>query len=41
MASAGVWLPRLTWYAAGLALGLIVFALHPAPAADLNLGLRP
>jgi hypothetical protein len=35
------WLPRLTWYAAGLALGLMVFALHPAPVADLNLVLAP
>jgi len=35
------WLARLTWYAAGLALGLMVFALHPAPASDLNLALAP
>lgn len=34
-------LPRLTWYAAGLALGLLVFALHPQPVADLNLSLAP
>ena len=33
--------PRLTWYAAGLALGLLVFALHPQPVADLNLSLAP
>jgi hypothetical protein len=36
-----VWLSRITWYAAGLALGLIVFALHPAPASDLNLAFAP
>jgi hypothetical protein len=36
-----VWLPRLTWYGAGLALGLIIFALHPSPVADLNLVLAP
>jgi hypothetical protein len=36
-----VWLSRLTWYAAGLALGLMVFALHPAPVADLNLVFAP
>lgn len=36
-----MWLPRLTWYAAGLALGLLVFALHPAPVAELNLSLTP
>jgi hypothetical protein len=35
------WLPRLTWYAAGLALALMVFALHPSPVADLNLVLAP
>jgi len=36
-----VWLPRLSWYGAGLALGLLIFALHPAPIADLNLDLAP
>jgi len=35
------WLPRLTWYGAGLALGLMVFALHPSPVSDLNLVLAP
>jgi hypothetical protein len=35
------WLPRVTWYGAGLALGLMVFALHPSPVADLNLVLAP
>ena len=35
------WLPRLTWYAAGLALALMVFALHPSPVSDLNLALAP
>lgn len=34
-------LPRLTWYAAGLALGLLVFALHPQPVSELNLSLAP
>jgi hypothetical protein len=38
---ASVWLSRITWYAAGVALGLIIFALHPAPASDLNLGFAP
>ena len=33
--------PRLTWYAAGLALGLLVFAFHPRPVAELNLSLSP
>ena len=32
---------RLTWYAAGLALGLLIFALHPQPVAELNLSLAP
>jgi hypothetical protein len=36
-----VWLPRITWYAAGLALGLLVFALHPQPVNELNLSLAP
>ena len=36
-----VWLPRITWYAAGLALGLLVFALHPSPVSELNLSLAP
>jgi hypothetical protein len=35
------WLPRITWYAAGLALALMVFALHPSPVSDLNLVLAP
>jgi len=35
------WLPRVTWYGAGLALGLMVFALHPSPVADLNLVFAP
>ena len=34
-----VWMARITWYAAGLALALIVFALHPTPVSDLNLVL--
>lgn len=36
-----LWLPRLTWYAAGVALALMVFALHPAPVAELNLVFAP
>jgi len=36
-----LWLSRLTWYAAGPALGLMVFALHPSPVADLNLVFAP
>jgi hypothetical protein len=36
-----VWLPRLSWYGAGLALALLIFALHPSPVADLNLSLAP
>ncbi len=36
-----VWLPRLSWYAAGVALGLIIFALHPSPVSELNLTLAP
>jgi hypothetical protein len=34
-----IWMGRLSWYAAGLALGLIIFALHPQPVAELNLVL--
>jgi hypothetical protein len=36
-----VWLGRLSWYAAGVALALMIFALHPSPVADLNLVLSP
>jgi hypothetical protein len=36
-----VWMGRLSWYAAGVALALIVFALHPSPVAELNLVLAP
>jgi hypothetical protein len=36
-----VWLPRLSWYGAGLALALLIFALHPSPVSDLNLDLAP
>ena len=36
-----VWMARLSWYAAGVALALIVFALHPSPVAELNLVLSP
>jgi hypothetical protein len=36
-----VWMARLSWYAAGLALALLVFALHPSPVSELNLDLAP
>ena len=36
-----VWMGRLSWYGAGVALALIVFALHPSPVAELNLVLSP
>lgn len=36
-----VWLPRLSWYAAGIALALLIFALHPSPVSELNLTLAP
>ena len=36
-----VWLARLSWYGAGLALALMIFALHPSPVAELNLVLAP
>lgn len=36
-----VWMARISWYAAGLALGLLIFALHPSPVAELNLVLAP
>ena len=36
-----VWMARLSWYAAGVALALIVFALHPSPVSELNLTLAP
>ena len=36
-----VWVSRVSWYAAGIALGLIIFALHPSPVSDLNLTLAP
>jgi hypothetical protein len=36
-----LWLSRLTWYGAGLALGLLIFALHPAPVSELNLVFAP
>lgn len=36
-----VWLYRLSWYGAGLALALIIFALHPSPVSELNLTLAP
>ena len=34
-----VWMGRLSWYGAGIALALIVFALHPRPVEELNLVL--
>lgn len=36
-----VWMGRLSWYGAGIAFALIIFALHPSPVADLNLVLAP
>ena len=36
-----VWLMRVSWYAAGVAFALIIFALHPSPVAELNLQLGP
>jgi hypothetical protein len=36
-----VWLARLSWYGAGVALALLIFALHPSPVAELNLVLAP
>lgn len=36
-----VWTIRLSWYGAGLALALMVFALHPSPVSELNLVLAP
>jgi len=36
-----VWLSRISWYAGGLALALLIFALHPSPVAELNLVLAP
>jgi hypothetical protein len=38
---ASAWLARITWYAAGVALGLIIFALHREPASELNLAFAP
>jgi hypothetical protein len=35
------WMGRLSWYGAGVALALIIFALHPSPVSDLNLVLAP
>ena len=36
-----VWVPRISWYAAGIALALLIFALHPSPVSELNLTLEP
>ncbi len=36
-----IWLARLSWYGAGVALALLIFALHPSPVSDLNLVLAP
>lgn len=36
-----VWMGRLSWYAGGMALALLVFALHPSPVSELNLVLAP
>ena len=34
-----VWFSRISWYAAGVGLALIIFALYRAPVSDLNLQL--
>ncbi len=34
-----VWVARISWYAAGLALALLTFAFHPSPVSELNLTL--
>ena len=34
-----VWLGRISWYAAGLGLALIIFALYRSPVSELNLQL--
>jgi hypothetical protein len=36
-----VWMGRLSWYGAGVAFALLIFALHPSPVAELNLVLAP
>jgi hypothetical protein len=35
------WAPRLSWYVGGIALALLIFALHPSPVSDLNLSFVP
>ncbi|CAN5764766.1 hypothetical protein BH23CHL8_BH23CHL8_15510 [soil metagenome] len=35
------WASRLSWYLAGLALALLVYALHPQPVSELNLAFAP
>jgi hypothetical protein len=35
------WAPRLTWYVGGIALALLIFALHPSPVSELNLTIVP
>jgi hypothetical protein len=35
------WAPRLSWYVAGIALALLIFALHPSPVSELNLTFAP
>lgn len=39
--SVRAWVVRLAWYLLGLALVLLVFALHPAPISQLHLDLGP
>jgi hypothetical protein len=36
-----VWASRLSWYVAGLALALLVYAFHPQPVTELNLAFAP
>jgi hypothetical protein len=35
------WAPRLSWYVGGIALALLIFALHPSPVSELNLSIVP
>ena len=35
------WASRLSWYIAGLAMALLVYALHPQPVSELNLVFAP
>ena len=35
------WAPRLSWYIGGIALALLIFALHPSPVTELSLSFVP